>query len=230
VEIRHYHADFDRCPDDDRLRDTDWGVQKFYSDAFFDRMKDVFNKQMYTALQKKLTEDDPVGQLEIVLDAYQGQLGIDTDTRNYYILDDTGAVLATSAADTDKNIEMTPNLLTALTGGDGYTGRSNAEYMDVAVPIKDRAGDTAYVVYILDNKQDVHRLNRELITIILEAVLIGVAISAVLSFIISKPLLQPIVGMTKAAEAMAGGTSPARSTWTPTMRSAYWPGRSTTWP
>ncbi len=130
-----------------------WGVQKFYSDAFFDRMKDVFNTQMYTALQKKLTEDDPVGQLEIVLDAYQGQLGIDTDTRNYYILDDTGAVLATSAADTDKNIEMTPNLLTALTGGDGYTGRSNAEYMDVAVPIKDRAGDTAYVVYILDNSR-----------------------------------------------------------------------------
>ncbi len=182
-----------------------WGVQKFYSDAFFDRMKDVFNQQMYTALQKKLTEDDPVGQLGVVLDAYQGQLGIDTDTRNYYILDDAGDVLATSAADTDKNIEMTPNLLTALTGGDGYTGRSNAEYMDVAVPIKDGAGVTAYVVYILDNKQDVHRLNRELITIILEAVLIGVVISAALSFIISKPLLQPIVGMTKAAEAMAGG-------------------------
>jgi signal transduction histidine kinase len=183
-----------------------WGIQRFYTDAFFTRMEDVFTKkEMYSALQDKLGEDDPVEGLMGVLYAYEGQLGIDSGTRNYYILDSTGTYLDSSDPNEDTNIEMTPNLMKALVGTNALTGRSNTEYMDVAVPVLNDAGSTAYVVYVLDNKQDVHELNQELITIILEAVIIGVAIAAVLSFIISKPLLQPIIGMTKAAEAMAGG-------------------------
>ncbi len=181
-----------------------WGIQRFYTDAFFTRMEDVFDDpKMYSALQSALEEEDPLFRLEEVVVAQP--LGIDIGTRNYYILDDTGTCLATSDPDDDKNIEITPNLLKALVGTSGYTGRSSTEYMDVAVPVTDNGGQIAYVVYVMDNKQDVRELSRELITIVLEAVIIGVFISAVLSFIISKPLLQPIIGMTKAAEAMAGG-------------------------
>ena len=171
-------------------------------------MEDVFDNKMISALQDALTEEDSVLELDEVKEvmiAYEGLLGIDTDTRNYYILDDTGTYLDGSDPEGDKNIEITPNLLKALVGTGVFTGQSSAEYMDVAVPILNEAGETACVIYILDNKQDVHELSRELITIILEAVIIGVVISAALSFIISKPLLQPILGMTKAAEAMAGG-------------------------
>ena len=182
------------------------GIQRFYTESFFDQMDKVFSaKELYSELQKPLETEDPVFQLDAVMEVLEGQLGIDGDTRNYYILDDVGNVKASSDQANDKNIEITPNLLNALNGGSDSTVRSSAEYMDVAVPITDSEGDTAYVVYVLDNKQDVHNLTRELITIIIEAVIIGVVISAVLSFIISKPLLQPIIGMTKAAEAMAGG-------------------------
>ncbi len=183
-----------------------WNIQNFYTDAFFTRVEDVFqDNQMYTSLQDALEEEDPVNGLMGVMIAYEAQLGIDFDTRNYCILDDTGDYKDGSFPEDEENIKVTPNLLKALTGTRVFTGRANTEYMDVAVPVLDSAGNTAYVVYVLDNKQDVHELNKGLITIILEAVLIGVAISAALSFIISKPLLQPIIGMTKAAEAMAGG-------------------------
>jgi two-component system sensor histidine kinase VicK len=77
--------------------------------------------------------------------------------------------------------------------------------MDVAAPVRDGSGNVGYVIYIRDNKQPLRDLNGELKMLIVEAVVVGLVISVVLSFILSKTLLQPIIGMTKAAEAMAGG-------------------------
>ena len=77
--------------------------------------------------------------------------------------------------------------------------------MDVAVPIRGYNGSGVYVLYIIDNKQTISNLNAEIFTLILEAVIIGFAISIAISLIISRTLLSPIRGMTKAAEAMADG-------------------------
>lgn len=183
------------------------GVQRFFTNDFFAQMEDVFtDKQMYSALQGALENDDPVSGLQDVVDAYKGQLGIDSGTRNYYILDGaTGEYKAGSGIDTADNLEITPNILKALSGDTVFNGGSNADYMDVAVPVIGNSSTVSFVIYVKDNKQAVYDLNKELITIIFEAVLIGVVISAVLSFIMSKMLLQPIIGMTKAAEAMADG-------------------------
>jgi two-component system sensor histidine kinase VicK len=51
----------------------------------------------------------------------------------------------------------------------------------------------------------VQDLTLELVKLIVQAVAVGLVISAALSYILSKTLLQPIIGMTKAAEAIAGG-------------------------
>ncbi len=73
------------------------------------------------------------------------------------------------------------------------------------MPVADRSGAVQYIIYIRDNKQTVRELNMSIVTLILEAVAVGLAIAAALSFILSKTLLQPIIGMTKAAEAIAEG-------------------------
>ncbi|SHH64585.1 HAMP domain-containing protein [Sporobacter termitidis DSM 10068] len=186
------------------------GVQRFYTEQFFEQMRAEFtDEHTYSDLEKALDDPDPVGQLKDVVSGHAGKLGVDTGTRNFYILNDAGKVLFTTdadkAADANAQIEITPNILKALNGDRVFTGTSNGSYMDVAVPVLDQSGAVAYIVYIRDNKQTVRDLSGELVTRIFEAVAVGFAISVALSFILSKTLLQPIIGMTKAAEAIAEG-------------------------
>jgi two-component system sensor histidine kinase VicK len=75
--------------------------------------------------------------------------------------------------------------------------------MDVAVPITN--GDSDYVVCVRDNKTKAGELNRRIFLIIMEALLVGLVISVVLSFLLSKTLVVPIQSLTRAAELMAGG-------------------------
>ena len=180
------------------------GVQEFYTDEFYKQMRSAFsNEEMATGLMDA-AENGDVSKMRDILDVFSGRLGINIDTRNYYILDgETGAFLAGSDSAGDKTLEKTPNILTALTGDNGFDSNLAASYMDVALPVS--GSEESYVVYIKDNRQTMHDLNLALFSIILEAVLIGMIISLVLSFVLSRALLQPILGMTKAAEEMAGG-------------------------
>ena len=183
------------------------GVQDFYTAEFYAQMKSVFTQtELVSELRQAADKDDAILRMDELLSVFFGELGIDKISRNFYILDGmTGEVLETSNPAGDTRINITPNILTAIMGENAYSGSSRADYMDVAVPIISQAGNARYVVYIIDNKQTVQNLNAEIFTLILEAVLIGFAISIAISLIISKTLLSPIQGMTKAAEAMADG-------------------------
>ena len=186
------------------------GVQNFYTDSFYDQMRTVFSDEnMASALRESADEPDAVKRLESIVEAYSGLLGIDAGSRNYYILDGTtGKCLATSAFDDGGSLDMTPNILTALAGSEGSEGSPNSRYMDVAVPVS--GDDGSYIIYIRDNKHTVQTLNSELLKIILEALAIGIVVSAALSIILSRTMLQPIRSMTKAAEKMAGGDFSAK--------------------
>lgn len=181
------------------------GVQRFYTNEFFKQMEAVFDKEMYSALENALGENAPVEEMQEIIGFYKGQLGIDSRTRNDYILSGTTGMVLGGSVDGTKQIEITPSILKAIGGGRVFGEYANASYMDVAVPVTDAEGHVQYIIYIKDNKQTVNDLSKELITLIIEAVIVGFAISVALSFILSKTLLQPIIGMTKAAEAMAGG-------------------------
>ena len=182
------------------------GVQSFYTEEFFSEMKSVFTQTaLVSELRRAAREEDAVARMEELLAVFLGELGIDKTTRNFYILDSAGQVLATSDPSSDAPVNITPNILSAIMGEETYTGNPRGDYMDVAVPISDGGGGARYIVYVIDNKMTAQSLNAEIFTLILEAVVIGFAISIVISLVISKTLLSPIQGMTKAAEAMADG-------------------------
>jgi len=184
------------------------GVQDFYTAEFNAQMEFVFTQtKLVSELRLAADEPDAVSRMDELLAFFMGELGIDRRTRNFYILDgNTGEVLGTSHPEQNTRIEITPNIAIALMGGNAYKqGDSRDSFMDVAVPIAGGDGAGRFVVYIIDNKQTVQSLNAEIFTLILEAVLIGFVISVAISLIISKTLLSPIQGMTKAAEAMADG-------------------------
>ena len=179
------------------------GVVGFYLGEFYQNMQDVFAVQEFADdLRAAAEEEGGAAQIEDILSAYSGLLGIDGVNRNYYVLDGENAAVL-GGSDGREEVEVTPNVLSALNGREGYASNSAAAYMDVALPIKGDGGN--YIVYIIDDKQTVHDLNVELFTIIIEALVVGLAISVLLSFLLSKTLIIPIQSLTRGANRVAEG-------------------------
>lgn len=182
-------------------------VSGFYQNQFYTQMQDVFqNDPQFLRDLETVTpgEENGVGQIQQMLDTYTGNLGVDRINRNYYILDGiTGAFLGSSHNGKLPELEMTHNLVAALDGEVGDESDLAAAFMDVAIPIQ--RDDREYVIYIRDSKQTVQNLTSQLITLILEALAFGLAISVLLSFLLSKTLITPIRRLTEGAERIAAG-------------------------
>ncbi len=143
--------------------------------------------------------------IDQVLEAYSGSLGVDSRNRNYYVLDGvTAAYLAGSLPQAPEHgVVITPNIEAALLGETGDQSDSTADYMDVAIPIT--RGEARYIVYILDNRQTVRSLTADLFTLIGEALVLGLVISLLLSFLLSKTLITPIERLTEGLKRVADG-------------------------
>ena len=189
-------------------------VSKFYIDTFYQQMNDVFgadNSSVVSDLRNAAEEDNAVERISDILSTNAGNLGIDYNTRNYFVLDgQTGTFLSGSAGASELPREQTVNLLTARNAvalqDDTMVGDKSditADYMDAAIPVFN--GDNAYIIYILDNKETVSGLNAQLVMIILQALVIGLLISVLLSFLLSKAMVDPIERLTAGAEKVASG-------------------------
>ena len=188
-------------------------VTSFYINTFYDQMESVFGaerRDVVASLRDAAQEQD-VLSIQKILEVNAGSLGIDYNTRNYYILDGiSGDYLAGSADESTLPREQSANLLTARNAivqqNDTLAGDDSditADYMDVAIPIfQDEA---SYIIYILDNKDTVSGLNSQLFTLIMQAMIIGLLISVLLSFLLSKTMVGPIEKLTAGAERVAAG-------------------------
>ena len=180
-------------------------VTNFYIDEFYTQMNETFSDaSFYSALQTEAAQEDGAQRLQALMELYSGTLGIDSRSRNYYILDaDTGAFLAGSDEAGGATLEQTANILTARNGAVGSESDIAASYMDVAVPVS--GGDNHFIVYIRDDRAAVSDLNSELLLIIMQALLVGLLVSVLLSFLLAKTMIDPIEKLTEGAERIAGG-------------------------
>jgi signal transduction histidine kinase len=180
------------------------GVRSFYLNGFYDKMQEVFSiRELADGLRSAADSDGAAAKMVDIIRAYAGLLGIDSGTRNYYILDgQTGTFLAGSNTP-ENGVAITPNIVTALGGGAGYASDPGADYMDVALPVSGDQG--SYIVYIIDNKDTVQSLNEQLFQIILEALAVGLVIAILLSLLLAKTMIAPIQDLTLAAKKVAGG-------------------------
>lgn len=182
-------------------------VTAFYLEDFYTQVSDVFKDPLLKHDLETRTEgeEDDAKQLDQVLNAYVGELGVDGRNRKLYILDENGEVLISPDGE-DVTLEYTENLTFALTTGmeTGETGdESNLalDYMDVAIPI--HRGDNGYVIYILDNKATADNLTNQMFILIVEALVFGLVISILLSFLLSKTMVTPIQRLTEGAMRLA---------------------------
>ena len=182
-------------------------VTNFYIDDFYSQMGETFgesNADFVNSLRAEAAQEGGVAVMQSMLETYSGTLGIDSRSRNYYILDAaSGECLAASDELGGEMLEQTANLLTARNGQVGDESDIAAGYMDVAIPIS--GGDNSYIIYIRDNRSTVSSLNSELLIIILQALLVGLLISVLLSFLLSKTMINPIEKLTEGAERVASG-------------------------
>ena len=180
-------------------------VTNFYIDEFYTQMDEAFSDaSFYAALQTEAAQEDGAQRLQALVELYAGSLGIDSRSRNYYILDaDSGAFLAGSDEETGASLEQTANILAARNGSVGAESDLTAHYMDVAMPVS--GGENRFIVYIRDNRAAVTELNNELLLIIIQALLVGLLVSVLLSFLLAKTMIDPIEKLTEGAERIAGG-------------------------
>ncbi len=185
-------------------------VSAFYLNDFYDQMSQVFNEDnnaLAQALSAPAEEGQSEGEfLQDVMNTYIGALGIDSRNRNYFILEgDTAKYLAGTDDEAGQALRITPNLTAAMAPRHEMGSHSDvsADYMDVAVPVQ--RGGSWYILYILDNRAAVQDLNAQLFRLILEALVFGLIISILLSFLLSKTMITPIERLTAGAEQVARG-------------------------
>ncbi|MEG1720593.1 MAG: ATP-binding protein [Pseudoflavonifractor sp.] len=180
-------------------------VSAFYQQDFYAQMEEVFSgADLARALQSPAEEGQTEAEyIQNVLKAYRGAMGVDNRNRNYFILDDAGRYLEGSDDEQGRNLKITNNISRALGHKSGSASDRTASYMDVAVPLQ--RGDAWYVIYVLDNRQTVQSLNTQLFQLILEALVFGLIISVLLSFLLAKTMITPIERLTAGAEQVAQG-------------------------
>ena len=114
-------------------------VTNFYIDDFYSQMGETFgesNADFVNSLRAEAAQEGGVAVMQSMLETYSGTLGIDSRSRNYYILDAaSGECLAASDELGGEKLEQTANLLTARNGQVGDESDIAAGYMDVAIPI-----------------------------------------------------------------------------------------------
>ena len=182
-------------------------VVRYYLDDFNTRMSTMFSAQdLYEDLTSPYEgEEDGVTGLQDVLRANMGELGVDGQTRYYFILDGTtGAYLAGSDDQLGQSLDKSPNVLRALATGEPATGSDiTADFMDVAIPIT--RGEVPYIIQIYDNRQTVTELNGSLFMLIIQALIFGLISSVLLSFLLAKTMIPPIERLTAGAKRVASG-------------------------
>ena len=180
------------------------GVIRSDLEEFGAQMQDVFTRiDFVNGLHEAAGSPDPIPSLMGVLGAHSGLLGVDFSRRNFFILDgETGRYLDGSDPQENLILELTPNIQAAMRGASAFAVSASADYIDCAVPIGE---SNQYIIYIRDNKERLSALTAELFTSIIEALLFGLMISVVLSFLLSKTMTTPVEQLTRMASRIAAG-------------------------
>lgn len=180
-------------------------VGEFYSQRFSNEMDVVFSDaQISKQLTDAAAKTNSLSKITEIINTYSdaGRLGINQN-RNYYILDSkTAEYLDGSDPQTGDLFEKTPNIIAAMNGAPGNSMNSQSSFMDYAYPVI-HDSTVKYIIYIKDNKDEVASVIESIFLIIIQALGLGVFISLILGYFLSKNITKPIVTLTKRAEKLA---------------------------
>lgn len=178
-------------------------IIRFYNNEFTVMMEQVFSDQFINQLSKIAEQEDGLKNLNRTITSYIGQLGIDT-YRFYCIIDvNNAAVLASSDAQRSQGLDMSDNIITAMTGARGNSVNIEKPYMDYAVSIGSEK--PLYIVYVRDTKEELTGILNNILGVMVRTLLIALAIVILLGYLLGRTITSPIITLTKRAERIAAG-------------------------
>lgn len=177
-------------------------ISDFYHESFRQTMVNTFS-ELTSQLEAACKADDALDELRQVLSAYTARMGI-SSYRNHYILDKKNGDVLVSWNDVTV-LEKTDNMISSMAGKIGDNIQAELPYMDYAVSIGGK-----YIVYVIDNKEEMLEIIRTIYIIVVQALLIGILISIVLGFFLSRTITRPISNLTGKAESLAQGSFDTR--------------------
>lgn len=177
-------------------------VTDSYHDLFADEMDSIFTDEFIGRLESGIAAEGE-GYIKNIISAHTARMGIDT-YRNYYVISTDNGMIVDSSSDSRGVFSMqTDNLITALSGKLGKEINPQSSYMDYAVPI--RGDGFSYILYVRDTKEELTVITQHIFSIIIEALLLGVGISLVMGYFLSRTITTPIANLTKKAKRLAEG-------------------------
>ena len=153
-------------------------TDRYYHNEFQNLMNTVFQEEYVRELEANLKNENPIGAIYSNLYNYTGQLGIDS-FRNLYLLDGkTGKAVDSYSTNEalSKELDVSTNIITAMSGEYGTELNTSLPYMDYAVPLKDADG-VRYIAYIRDTKEETDNVVQRIFIIMLEAMVLALIIS-----------------------------------------------------
>lgn len=179
-------------------------ISAYYHDDFATTLSaQAFTPSVINELDTAARSSDPIGEITEIMNVYSIRMMIDS-YRNYYVLSYDAARVLSSSDPTPAAVDITPNLISAMDGKVGNAIDRSAGYMDYAYPIKDR-GEVKYIAYIIDSKDELYDIIRNIFINILWALVFGMLISAFLGLILSRTIIMPLSNLQIRAEQLAEG-------------------------
>lgn len=181
-------------------------IGTFYDNEFKNLMSLVFSEDYVKELDKSIAAGAKADDIYRNVSVYSGQLGVDS-FRNIYLLDGkSGKTIENLTTNTElsKGLEISPNIISAISGKTGSETVSGSGYMDYAVPLFQN-GEVKYIIYVCDTKEETNEVMSSIFTIMLQALLIGLALSVLFSILLSKTIILPIQSLTNKATKLSAG-------------------------
>lgn len=178
-------------------------IDSTYSNSFISDME-KFERDLVASeiIADDIVLDDTEYSSEL-FKAFKTYFQIDDTTKKGYLLSPIGeVVLPTNRSDVD--IEITDNIVLAMSGSMGNRVIEDSDYFDYAKPVIIK-GEVKYICYLRQGKETINEIIGSLKTTIVYVVLIALGVSILVSFILSRAITIPIHKLTKGAERMANG-------------------------
>ncbi len=145
-------------------------------------------------------------EIENLIRDYTAQLGLGQN-RKCYILAAPGGEIAAPTYLMQDSLTKTPNMVDALErhtkGGSAGSGGDVLDYAAYLAPLNDTAGD--YVIYVTDNKNELHGVVNILLIIMLWMLLLACLLSAGAAVYVSRSVTQPLRKLARRADSFARG-------------------------
>lgn len=176
----------------------------FYDREFMSQMRETFGEgsDLVIELKEAFDSDDAYERQNEILKAYSSSIGVDKH-RNYYVLDINGNFKAGSEPSLGKELEITPNIVSAMNGDIGAESGFWSDYIDYAIRIS--GNGRMSIVYVKDTQEEVRSFTKMVFLMTLQSMAIALIIAVILSFFLARAITEPIRKLTLGARKIADG-------------------------